>query len=97
MTNGPSWKLRKFNYWLDRWEADEDPSPDLGFIVAEWVMTRMIDPFGGAEPDPDQPDLWFVRIPDSGDGCGNLVCCSYWIDRTTRTVTCNILNSLPYP
>lgn len=94
---GSEWTLDNFDTWLARWRVSECPDDDLQIIVSDWIIGRSMDPFQGAEPDSDMPDLWHARIPHSGDGCGNMVCCSYWIDRTTRTVTCDILNSLSYP
>lgn len=97
MTAATSWNLRGFEHWLDRWRAEEDPPTDLVFAVSEWMLTRMADPYQGAQPDPGQPDLWFSWIPGTGDGCGNVMACSYRIDPVDRTVTCNILGSLRYP
>ena len=54
-------------------------------------------PFEGAEQVEGQPNLWFAVVPNSGDGCGNVVTCSYRIDPSTRTVTCNIIIALSWP
>jgi len=97
VTSAVPWTLKNFNAWLDRWQDQENPSVDLAFTVTEWVMTRAMDPRKDAAPDPGQPDLWFAWVPQSGDGCGNAISCSYRIDPVARTVTCNIICSLPWP
>jgi hypothetical protein len=97
VTSGAAWTLDNFDTWLARWRVSESADDDLQIIVADWIMTRVIDPFKGAEPTLGQPDLLFAWIPGSGDGCGSMVCCSYRVDHATHTVTCDLINSLSYP
>lgn len=97
MNDEPPWRVEQVDACLDRWHQIDDPSPDLRVHVAAWLMTRGVDPYEGATADADQSDLWFARVPDSGDGCGNVVTCSYRIDTVARTVTCDIIVALPWP
>jgi hypothetical protein len=41
--------------------------------------------------------LWFGPIPDSSDGAGNVVTCSYWINVASRTVRCDLFSTLTWP
>lgn len=60
MTSGPAWTLKNFDESLDRWQKVSNPSPDLCVIVADWLMTRLIDPYHKATLDPVS-DRWFAR------------------------------------
>lgn len=97
MTDETPWRIEQVDACLDRWHQIDNPSPDLQVIVADWLMTRIVDPYEGATADADQPDLWFARVPDSGDGCGNVVTCSYRVDKANGTVTCDIIINLSWP
>ncbi|MGH4013192.1 MAG: hypothetical protein ACRDSL_04520 [Pseudonocardiaceae bacterium] len=94
---GEPWKLRLFPERLDSWIALCSPSSELRRIVRTWVVTRYEDPYEGVEREPGFENLWYGRIPNSGDGCGNVVVCSYVIEESTRTVRCNDFTTLPYP
>ncbi|MGH3938179.1 MAG: hypothetical protein ACRDTG_06025 [Pseudonocardiaceae bacterium] len=97
MTNELPWRIEQVDICLDRWHHIDNPDPDLQVLVADWLMTRMADPYEGATPDADQPDLWFAAVPDSGDGYGNVVTCSYRVNKVNHTVTCDIIVKLAWP
>lgn len=42
-------------------------------------------------------DHWFGRVPNSDDGAGCVVTCSFMADRETRTVRCDLFVSLTLP
>lgn len=73
------------------------PSDDLRFIVLEWVITRYNDPYQGVKRESGFDNLWFGPIPNSQDGCGHVVTCSYWIQESTRTVRCDNFGTLSLP
>ncbi|HEU0089205.1 MAG TPA: hypothetical protein VFQ77_16420 [Pseudonocardiaceae bacterium] len=96
-TEGEPWKLEKFSERLDSWIALCSPSSELRRIVRTWVLTRYDDPYQGMEQQSGFPNLWFGRVPNSGDGRGNAVACSYRIEESTRTVICNDFTTLSEP
>jgi hypothetical protein len=55
------WQLLGTEDCLDRWHDREKPSPDLAFLVAEWLVSKMDDPHQGMRRVPDFPDLWFGK------------------------------------
>lgn len=92
------WTLKRFDEYFDRWVSIEDPSDDLRIIVLDWIMTRHENPHRGVKRQVEIDDnLWYGRIPDSGDGHGNVVVCSYRIEVLTSTLTCDSIATLPYP
>lgn len=66
-------------------------------LVADWLIWSLAaDPYRGAKRDPVS-GLWFVAVPNSDDGGGNVITCSYRIDKPTRTVTCDMITELSRP
>ena len=95
--SAPAWKLEGFLDRLDAWIAHESPTEDLRYIVTEWILTRFENPYQGVRRDGDLPNLWFGRVPDSHDGTGQVVVCSYWIEESKHTVRCDNFATLTLP
>lgn len=93
---GP-WKLAGFLDRLDAWVERESPNDDLRLLVTAWVVNRHTDPYHGVRRESGFPNLWSGVVPDSDDGQGNGVFCSYWIDETARVVKCNGIATLSWP
>jgi hypothetical protein len=70
---------------------------DLRLLVTAWVMTRYDDPYQGVRRADGFANLWFGQIPKSDDGRGNVVTCSYWIEESSRRVTCDCFATLSLP
>jgi hypothetical protein len=92
-----TWRLEGFGECLDEWAEREQPVVDLRAVVTAWVIARFDDPYQGVRREPGFETLWFGAVPNSGDGRGNAVACSYWIEETTRTVRCNSITTLSQP
>ncbi|MGH3932404.1 MAG: hypothetical protein ACRDTF_20790 [Pseudonocardiaceae bacterium] len=93
----PLWELKKFIERFDAWAELESPSDDLRPRVLEWVMSRRENPYQGVDRVSGFPNLWFGQIPNSDDGHGNVVVCSYWVTVSTNTVTCDNFGTLSRP
>lgn len=91
------WTLVRFEEHFDHWVAAENPSDDLRVLVLDWIMTRHENPHGGVRRETGFDNLWYGQIPESGDGRGNVVICSYFVWVATRTVTCNGIATLSWP
>jgi hypothetical protein len=91
------WTLEKFLERFDSWVERESPTDDLRVIVMDWILTRDDDPYQGVRREEGIPNLWFGRVPNSYDGSGHVVVCSYWIKEVTRTVCCDNFGSLSLP
>jgi len=76
------WELRGFLERLDAWADLESPPADLRLLVTAWIMTRYEDPYQGVRRESGFPNLWFGPVPQSDDGRGLIVACSYWIEET---------------
>jgi hypothetical protein len=93
------WELAKFVERLDLWEKTEPASAALGDVrlaVTRWIMNRCSDPYEGARREPGFDNLWFTSIPGTLHD-GQVVCCSYWIEETTRTIRCDLISTLNWP
>lgn len=94
------WRLKDFEERFDAWVALDDPSPDLRFVVAEWMLTRMEDPYESARREPEFPNLWSVRVRGSAVGRPGdikVVLCSFWINEAEHSVVCDNFSVLSYP
>jgi hypothetical protein len=91
------WNLDLFEERLDLWIEQENPAEDLIIIVLDWILSRRNDPFAGVSLVEGFDNYWFGAIPNSDDGSGNVVTCSYWIDWPTRTVRCDLFGTLSRP
>ncbi|GAA2308802.1 hypothetical protein GCM10010149_68650 [Nonomuraea roseoviolacea subsp. roseoviolacea] len=97
MPDNADWKLKEFVEKLSLWEKTEPASAALGGVclaVTRWIMNRCADPYAGARREGE--NLWFASIPGTLHG-GQVVCCSYWIYETRRTVRCNQISTLNWP
>lgn len=98
MTNDvPAWTLVGFLDRLDAWAERESPSQDLRNVVTEWILTRYDDPYQGMRREKGFPNLWFGTVPNTADGAGNVVVCSYWIEESRRVVRCDSFATLSQP
>lgn len=98
MTSGvPPWTLDNFIERFDAWVELESPKDDLRCVVMAWVMTRIDDPYQGVRREPGFANLWVGPIPNTADGSGNVVTCSYWIDESRRIVRCDNFGTLSLP
>lgn len=93
----PSWTLDRFLAELDSWIEREGPNIDLRLVVTAWILSRTVDPFGGARREPGFDNLWSAVVPDSGDGAGQVVACSYWVEVGRHVVRCNSFALLSWP
>lgn len=94
----PTWKLEGFLDRFDMWADRENIDQDLRCIVTAWILSRADDPFAdGVRREPDFENLWFGPIPDSQDGKGNVVVCSYWVIAAERIVRCDNFGLLSFP
>jgi hypothetical protein len=91
------WALINFLERFDAWVELECPTEDLRCIVIDWILTRDEDPYQGVRREGGFPNLWFGQIPNSRDGCGHVVVCSYWIEESSRTVRCDNFGTLSFP
>jgi hypothetical protein len=92
-----AWHLEGFLEHLDAWTERESPPDDLLLIVTAWIMTRFDDPYKGVRREHGFPNLWFGPVPNSEDGTGAVVVCSYWIEEASHTVWCNSFATLNLP
>lgn len=91
------WTLEGFLDWLDAWAELESPKDDLRLTVTAWIMTRYDDPYQGVRRENGFANLWFGAIPNTSDGSGSVVTCSYWIEESSRTVRCDNFGTLSLP
>lgn len=91
------WVLQEFIERFDAWVELESPKDDLRRLVLAWVMTRHENPYQGVKRESGFPNLWYGQIPNSGDGRGNVVTCSYWIEESSHTVSCDNFGTLGTP
>jgi hypothetical protein len=82
---------------LDAWAEREDPSGDLRILVTSWILTRYDDPYQGVQRAEGFEDLWFGAVPNTDDGLGHVVVCSYWIEEIRRAVSCDSFATLNLP
>jgi hypothetical protein len=94
---GAAWELDGFIERLDAWAERENIDTDLRLVVTAWFFTRMDDPFKGARREPGIPNLWYAVVPDSQDGKGSMVVCSYWIEAAQNLVRCDNFGLLSTP
>ena len=94
------WTLLEFNERFDAWAARENPSPDLRFVVYQWIFSRMEDPYEGAKREPGFPNLWSVQVRGSATGRPGdikVVLCSFWIHEADHKVECDNFSIVSYP
>lgn len=94
------WKLVEFEERFEAWVAREAPSEDLSYVVAEWMFSRVEDPYEGAQREPGFPNLWSARIRGTADGTRagfTMVLCSYRIHESRHEVECDTFAILNYP
>jgi hypothetical protein len=89
--------LENFLERFDAWVELESPTDDLRCIVMAWILTRDDDPYQGVRRETGFPNLWFGPVPNSYDGSGHVVTCSYWIKESSRTVRCDNFGTLSLP
>ena len=91
------WRLERFLTEFDLWAERELPTEDLRVVVMEWLLGRQDDPYRGVRREPGFDNLWFGAVPDSDDGSGRVVVCSYWIVESQHLVRCNSFAILGLP
>ncbi len=92
----PRWHLKRFIDCLDTWELMEQPDEDLRLTVTAWVFARHEDPFAGVRREPGFDTLWSGVIPGT-ETPATAVVCSYFVEVSTRTVTCTGIATLSLP
>lgn len=91
------WRLEKFLPEFDSWTERENPGDDLRVLVTEWMVGRQDDPYRVVRRQPPLENLWYGHVPDSDDGTGRVVVCSYWIFESRRLLRCNSFATLSLP
>jgi len=89
--------LERFLERLDAWAEQETPPVDLRVLVTSWIMTRYDNPYQGAQRAEGFENLWFGAVPNTDDGLGHVVVCSYWIEETRHAVCCDSFATLNLP
>ena len=97
MRDAALWRLERFLSEFDAWTEREHPSDDLRVLVTEWMVGRQDDPYRGVRREPGFENLWYGAVPDSNDGAGHVVVCSYWIFEAQRLLRCNSFATLGLP
>lgn len=99
MASAPEWKLDGFLERLELWEKNEPVSAvdgDIRLVVAAWIMSRCTDPYKGARREEVADNYWFSPVPGT-EHDGQIVCCSYWVEESTRTIRCDLFATLSLP
>jgi hypothetical protein len=91
------WHLDRFDERLDWWIRDTNPPQDLVIIVLAWVVGLRRDPFRGMHRVEGFADHYFGRVPNSDNGAGVAVTCSFMADEETRTIRCDLFGTLTLP
>ena len=94
---GEVWELQRFLDRLDAWAEQEKAGTDLQILVLSWVMSRSEDPYQGVQRAEGFDNLWFGAIPETEDGRGQVVTCSYSIEELVQRVVCNSFATLGMP
>ena len=87
------WILENFDERFEAWCELETPSDDVRYAVANWLISRLEDPYEGVHRESGFEDLWWGSIPGTLEN-GLQVCCSYWIYESRHTVRCDSFGSL---
>lgn len=93
----PVWELERFAERFESWIVREDPSTDLRILVGTWIWTRAETPYRGVQRAEGFDNLWFGAVPDTEDGLGHAVACTYWIEESRRAVRCDAFATLDLP
>lgn len=94
---GPRWRLIGFEERLEEWQRSESADDDLLLIILPWVMSRSEAPYSGMKREPEFDNLWFGPVPNTEDGQGHVVACSYWIEEESHCVRCDSFATLSLP
>lgn len=93
-----SWLLEDFLERLDQWAERESVPVDLRFVVTEWILSRMDDPYEGVRRDTSIPNLWYGKVPGPYDVRDrSAVVCSYFINERDHSVRCDSFARLGLP
>ena len=85
------WSPHEFEEYCDAWAAITNPADELHNIVVTWFSTLAENPYHReAELITNEkiPPFWFIRVPNSHDGHGDVVTCTYWINELDHSVRC---------
>lgn len=84
------WSLCEFEECLDAWAQRESPTDELCNIITTWFLTLEGDPYQREAVliKNDVPSWWSIHVPDSQDGRGHIVNCTYRIDERDSSVHC---------
>ena len=93
----PAWRLERFAEHFESWIEREDPTTDLRLLVGFWIWTRSETPYQGVQRAEGFENLWFGAVPNTDDGLGHVVACSYWIEESRHAVRCDSLATLDLP
>ncbi len=93
----PAWRLERFAEHFESWIGREGPSTDLRLLVGFWIWTRAETPYLGVQRADGFPNLWFGAVPDTEDGHGRVVTCTYWIEEERHAVRCDNFTTLDLP
>jgi hypothetical protein len=93
----PAWRLERFSEHFESWIERENPHTDLRILVGGWIWTRAETPYLGVRRADGFANLWFGAVPNTDDGRGHVVSCSYWIEELRHSVRCDNFSTLDLP
>lgn len=97
MADRGDWRIDGFLERVEIWGDEQAASIDLRIVVTEWVFSRYDDPYAGARREEGFENLWYVVVPNSAHGNGDVVICSFWIDEEARVVRCDNVATVGWP
>lgn len=97
MSPNRPWQILGTEDCLNRWQDREKPSTDLSFLVAEWLVSKMDDPYQGMRRIPEFPNMWFGKVSRSDHRPDSVVVCTYEIDEAAHTVHLRSIATLSKP
>ena len=92
-----AWRVERFAEHFESWIEREDPATDLRLLVGFWIWTRSETPYQGVQRAEGFKNLWFGAVPNTDDGLGHVVACSYWIEESRQAVRCDNSATLDLP
>jgi hypothetical protein len=96
------WNLTNLDVHLELWQQICDPPQDVRLIVAEWLMSRLEDPYEGMRHEDvntdgqGHPNLWSGVVPGTHRD-GTVVLVSVLVFEQIGTVRFESIMTLGWP